>query len=103
MTDMQICVLSDSELKEFDPSQYINAYSWDIFIPQRPVTEFIRRLDETGDYDVYFNLCDGSGNPRESYDGIDVVCALEDLQLPFTGANRHFYDPSREEMQQVAE
>ena len=103
MTDMQICVLSDSDLKEFDPSQYINAYSWDIFIPQRPVTEFIQRLDENGDYDVYFNLCDGSDKPWEEYDGIDIVRALEHLRLPFTGANSYFYDPSREEMQVVAE
>ena len=103
MADMQLCVLSDSELKEFDPSQYLDEYSWDIFIPQKPVTEFIRALDEDGVYDVYFNLCDGADKPQEDYDGIDIVRALEDLQLPFTGAKSHFYDPSREEMQSVAE
>lgn len=103
MTDIQICVLSDSELKEFDPSQYLEDYSWNIFIPQKPVIESIRAIDNAGDYDVYFNLCDGADNPREDYDGIDIVRALEKLQLPFTGANSRFYDPSRGEMQSVAE
>ncbi|MCI0610136.1 MAG: hypothetical protein L0Z71_13880 [Anaerolineae bacterium] len=100
---MQICVLSDSELKEFDPSQYLTAYSWDIFIPQRPVAEFIRALDEERNYNVYFNLCDGADHPQENYDGIDIVRALEELHLPFTGANSRFYDPPREEMQTIAE
>ncbi|HXQ32481.1 MAG TPA: hypothetical protein VN843_00530 [Anaerolineales bacterium] len=100
---MKVCVLSDSELKEFDPSQYLIAYSWDVFIPQRPVVDFVRALAKDGDYDVYFNLCDGADNPREDYDGIDIVCALEALHLPFTGANSQFYDPSREVMQSVAE
>jgi len=99
---MQICVLTDSELKEFDPSQYLENYSWDIFIPQKPVVDFVRTLADEGEYEVYFNLCDGADNPQE-YDGIDIVCALEELHLPFTGANSRFYDPSREEMQSVAE
>ena len=87
MMDMQLCVLSDSELKQFDPSQYLEDYS----------------LTEGGSYDVYFNLCDGSDNLQEDYDGIHIVRALEELQLPFPGANNRFYDPSREAMQQVAE
>jgi len=100
---MQICVLSDSDLKEFDPSQYLTAYSWDLFIPQRPALNSIRAHVEQKKYDVYFNLCDGAEDPEEDYDGIDVVRALEELHLPFTGANSHFYDPSRQEMQSVAE
>lgn len=99
---MQICVLSDSELKEFDPSQYLTAYSWDVFIPQRPVSDFLRAIAERGNYDVYFNLCDGADNPQEDYDGIDIVHAFEELHLPFTGANSRFYDPPREEMQAIA-
>lgn len=103
MTDMRLCVLSDSELKEFDPSQYLEDYAWDIFIPQKPVIDSIRLISEEGNYDVYFNLCDGADKPQEGYDGIDVVRALEELHLSFTGANSRFYDPSREEMQKVAE
>ena len=54
-------------------------------------------------FDVYFNLCDGSEDGQEDYSGLDVVYALEELRLPFTGANSCFYDPSREEMQLIAE
>ena len=103
MTDIRLCVLSDSELKEFDPSHYLEDYSWDIFIPQKPVIESIGAIEDDGEYDVYFNLCDGADTPQEDYGGIDIVRALEELRFPFTGANSHFYDPSREEMQQVAE
>ena len=100
---MQICVLSDSDLKEFDPSQYLRAYTWEMFIPQRPVIDFIGRLAEENHFDVYFNLCDGAENEKEDYSGSGIVCALEELRLPFTGANSCFYDPSREEMQSIAE
>lgn len=99
---MQICVLSDSELKEFDPSQYLNDYQWDIFIPQKPAIDFIHALAEENRFDVYFNLCDGADQGLENYTGLDVVCALEELHLPFTGASSHFYDPSREDMQAIA-
>ena len=50
---------------------------------------------------MYFNLCDGSSD--EDYPGLDVVQALEEFNLPFTGADSKFYDPTREEMQAVAE
>jgi len=100
---MQICVLSDSDLKEFDPSQYLRAYTWEMFIPQRPVIDFIRRLADEYHFDVYFNLCDGTEDELEDYSGSDIVSALEELRLPFTGADSGFYDPSREEMQAVAE
>ena len=53
MADMQICVLSDSELNEFDPSQHFDKYLWDSCLPQKPVTEFIRALDEDGEFDIF--------------------------------------------------
>ena len=31
---MKVCVRSDSELKELDASQYLDDYSWDIFISE---------------------------------------------------------------------
>ena len=92
---MQICVLSDSDLKEFDPSQYLRAYTWGMFIPQSPVIDFIRRFADENHFDVYFNLCDGAEDEQEDYSGFDIVSALEELQLPFTGADSGFYDPWR--------
>ena len=50
---------------------------------------------------MYLNLCDGY--EESYYTGFDVVKALEQLHLPFTGADSHFYDPSREQMQAFAE
>jgi len=100
---MQICVLSDSNLKEFDPTQYLRVYKWEMFIPQRPMIDFVRRLADEHHFDVYFNLCDGTEGEQEDYSGSDIVSALEELHLPFTGADSCFYDPSREEMQAVAE
>jgi len=40
---------------------------------------------------------------EHAYEGIEVVRALEALNLPYTGANERFFDPSREEMQAVAD
>jgi D-alanine-D-alanine ligase len=36
------------------------------------------------------------------YTGLDVVQALEELNLPFTGADSRFYSPTRDEMQSAA-
>jgi D-alanine-D-alanine ligase len=65
------------------------------------VREKIRQLAEENKYDVYFNLCDGASD--EEYPGVDVVEALEEFNMPFTGANSKVYDPTREEMQAVAD
>jgi D-alanine-D-alanine ligase len=96
---MRVCVLYDEEcvLEEF-LSQY--PCEWDLQILHRPVRDQIRQLAESGQYDVYFNLCDG---PLEgSTPGLDLVQVLEEFNLPFTGANSQCYDPSREEMQAKA-
>lgn len=37
------------------------------------------------------------------YEGINVVRALDELNLPYTGADESFFDPTREEMQAVAD
>ena len=50
---------------------------------------------------MYLNLCDGALD--EDRPGLDVIEALEALNLPFTGADSRFYSPTREQMQAVAE
>ena len=52
-----------------------------------------------GDLDVFLNLCDGAWD--EARPGIEVVAALERLELPFTGAGTAFYEPTREAMKLV--
>jgi D-alanine-D-alanine ligase len=96
---MRVCVFYDEacSLDEF-LSQY--PCEWDLHILRRPVRETIKELADQGNYDVYFNLCDG---PLEgSTPGLDLIQAMEEFNLPFTGANSQCYDPSREEMQAIA-
>lgn len=50
-------------------------------------------------HDLFFNLCDGGWDSEAP--GIEVVHALERLNVPFTGADSIFYDPSREAMKRV--
>jgi D-alanine-D-alanine ligase len=97
---MRVCVLYD-EYYKFD--EFLNQYpcEWELQILQRPVREKIKELADSGKYDVFFNLCDG---PLEgSSPGMDVVQILEEFNLAFTGADSRCYDPTREEMQAVAD
>ena len=48
---------------------------------------------------MFLNLCDGAWD--EARPGIEVVSALERLELAFTGAGTSFYEPSREVMKLV--
>ena len=51
-------------------------------------------------FDVYVNLCEGY---RDSdVPSIDVIHALEDLNLPFTGPSSRLYDPPKDLMKLVA-
>ncbi len=100
---MRVCVLYDDETWGFTPAEFLKHYpcEWEMVTFSRPVREKIRKLAEENRFDVYFNLCDGSSD--EDYPGLDVVQALEEFNLPFTGASSSFYDPTRERMQEVAE
>ena len=51
-------------------------------------------------FDVFFNLCDGAWD--EDRAGAEVVDLLEKLQVPYTGADARFYDPSRNDMKRAA-
>jgi len=51
---------------------------------------------------MFLNLCDASADEDER-PGIDLVEALEELNLPYTGADPQFYNPTRERMQEVAD
>ncbi len=100
---MRVAILYDDETYGFTPAEFIKHYpcEWEMVTFSRPVREKIKRLAEENRFDVYFNLCDGSSD--EEYPGVDVVEALEEFNLPFTGASSKFYDPTREHMQAVAE
>jgi D-alanine-D-alanine ligase len=104
---MRICVLTDEEIQDFDPTPYMNGFDWEMVTMTDPVIDVLRELDARREFDVYLNLCEGydrhDENSEWDYQGIDVVKALEELNLPFTGADSRFFDPSREEMQAAAD
>ena len=103
---MRVCILSDEEMKDFDPTPFMEGFDWEFFTMKKPVLDTLRSLDEQKKFDVYINLCEGYENDDEDedgYEGIEVVRALEELNLPFTGANSTFFDPTREEMQAAAD
>ncbi len=100
---MRVCVLYDEDTGGFTPGEFLAHYpcEWEMITLARPVRERIQALAAEKRFDIYFNLCDGS--VYEDYPGLDVVQALEELNLPFTGSDRGFYDPTREQMQATAE
>src|SRR5919109_3626473 len=103
---MRICILSDEESKDFDPAPYMQGFDWEMVTMTDPVMDVLRELEARKEFDVYLNLCEGYEKDPDAdweYQGIDVVRALEELNLPFTGADSRFFDPTREEMQDAAE
>ncbi|MBI5944321.1 MAG: hypothetical protein HY864_08135 [Chloroflexi bacterium] len=105
---MRICVLSDEEISDFNPAPYMKDFDWQMVTLTAPVAEKIRALAERREFDIFLNVCEGYEfedleDDILGYDGIEVVQALEELGLPFTGARSNCFDPTREEMQAVAE
>jgi len=105
---MRVCVLSDEYIEKFDPSPYLQGYDWQLVTLTAPVYEKIRALAEKNQFDVYLNICEGYEFEDEEddeigYQSIEVVQALEAFNLPFTGADTNCFDPTREEMQAVAD
>ena len=124
---MKICILSDEELSDFDPAPFMEGYDWEMVTMKSPVEKNLRILAEKNKYDVYLNLCEGYeveyfnedeyyyeyyedesqddsvDETGHEYEGIEVVQALEKMNLPFTGADSRCFDPTREEMQAIAD
>ena len=106
---MRVCILTDEVIEDFDPAPYMEGFDWEMVTVTDPVLEVLRALDARNEFDVYLNICEGyetEGEEEENdwdYQGIDVVNALEELNLPYTGATPGFFDPTREEMQAAAD
>ena len=105
---MRVCLLTDEEIENFDPSPYLKGFDWEMVTMKAPVMDTLRGLVERNEFDVYLNICEGyeieDDEDREwGYQALDVVQALEALGLPFTGADTNCFDPTREEMQAVAD
>jgi len=103
---MRICILTDEDPIDFDPAPYMQGFDWEMVTLKDPILDILRGLKEQNELDVYLNLCEGNeidDTPGWKYQGIDVVRALEELDMPYTGADPKFFDPTREEMQAAAD
>jgi len=103
---MRVCILSDEKMEDFNPTQFMQGYDWEFVTMKKPVTDTLRALDARKVFDVYLNVCEGyeeNDLGEEGYKYVDVINALEELNLPFTGADSTFFDPTREQMQAAAD
>ena len=139
---MRVCVLSDEEIKDFNPEPFLQDYEWEMVTMKAPVMENLKSLADQKRFDIYLNICEGYDTEDDdeyemyyeyeyeyeyyyvseseqddepepdpvheqesghAYEGIDVVRALDALNLPYTGADEAFFDPTREEMQAAAD
>lgn len=105
---MRVCVLSDEEISDFNPAQFLQGYEWEMVTMTAPVRDKLRELIESKKYDIFLNVCEGyeiedDEDDQKGYQAIEVVQALEEFNVPFTGAGSNCFDPTREEMQAKAD
>jgi D-alanine-D-alanine ligase len=107
---MRICVLqpdystTDVDYKHYDPARDLSPLmpeaTFDHVLLNKLTT--YRQLHQLSrqKYDIYVNLCEGYLD--WSVPSIDVIHALEQLNLPYTGPTSLLYDPPKELMKYVA-
>ena len=99
---MYICVLSsptdDPNIIGYDPAPYLNGYKWTHIVPDADhIERDIQRMLDQG-VDVFLNMCAGSADDPLLY----ISQTLLDMNVAFTGAYGHFFDPPRAEMKDAA-
>ena len=108
---MKICILNDTYLESSspfaqvdsraDPTPYLGGHQVEhIYLMKRTSVAQVESL-VAQEFDVFINLCDGA--PDEDRPGIEVVQALEEFGVAFTGADSGFYNPSRLQMKQACQ
>ncbi|MDX1421061.1 MAG: hypothetical protein R3181_13935 [Rubricoccaceae bacterium] len=104
---MRVCVLTydtaDPEHPDddvpADPTPYLDGHDCTtVYLEKATAVHRVQQLVHEG-YDLFFNLCDGAWDDESP--GIEVVLALERLNVPFTGATSACYEPTREAMKRV--
>ena len=108
---MNICVLqpsyegSTSDYQHYDPPRDLSPLLPEhtvshVFLKKVSTFRQLRDLKKQG-FDIYVNLCEGyldSDTPS-----IDVIMALEQLHVPYTGPTLMLYDPPKDLMKLVAQ
>lgn len=103
---MRICLLTNQDLDAVpfpeddwpcDPRPFLPDAQWHLEVLERETAvQRVIHLARRDQFDLFFNLCDGAWD--EASPGVEVIQALERLDVPFTGASSTFYEPTREAM-----
>lgn len=107
---MKVCVLqpdystTDVDYKNYDPARNLsrllpNDQVDHVFLNKLTTYKQLKDLRKEK-YDIYVNLCEGYLD--WSVPSIDVINALDALNLPYTGPNAILYDPPKPLMKYVA-
>lgn len=107
---MKVCVLqpdygsSQVDYRNYDPPRNLShllpeAQVDHVFLHKLTTYRQLRELKKQG-YDIFVNLCEGY--PEWDIPSIDVIHALETLDLPYTGPSPGLYDPPKPLMKYVA-
>src|SRR4051812_1354354 len=107
---MKICVLqpdystTNVDYKNYDPprnlSTLLRGHEVDhVFLNKLTTYAQLKDLSKKG-YDIFVNLCEGY--LEWEVPSIDVINALDLLNLPYTGPNATLYDPPKPLMKYVA-
>lgn len=107
---MKVCVLQPDysttgvDYKNYDPPRDLSpllpeATVDHVFLNKLTTHRQLKQLAKKG-YDIFINLCEGYADWEVP--GIDVIYAMETLNLPFTGPSSCIYDPPKDLMKYVA-
>ena len=107
---MKVCVLqpdystSDVDYSNYDPPRNLSALLpgdevHHVFLNKLTTYKQLKALSKEN-FDIYINLCEGYLD--WSVPSIDVIHALEQLNLPYTGPDAIHYDPPKSTMKYVA-
>lgn len=107
---LRICLLTNQELDTVpfpaddwpcDPRPFLPEAEWHLAVLEDKASGPVqtRELIRQG-FDLFFNLCDGAEG-QDDLPGIEVVRALEEAGVPFTGASSAFYEPTRQQMKEA--
>lgn len=107
---MRVCVLQPDysttgvDYKNYDPPRNLSpllpeATVDHVFLNKLTTHKQLRTLSKK-QYDIFVNLCEGY--PDWEVPGVDVIYALETLNLPFTGPPSRIYDVPKEVMKYVS-
>jgi D-alanine-D-alanine ligase-like ATP-grasp enzyme len=108
---MNICVLQPSyegstcDYQHYDPPRDLSSLLPEhtvchTFLKKVATFRQLRELTKQG-FDIYVNLCEGSLD--SDIPSIDVILALDRLNLPYTGPPLTLYDPPKDLMKVVAQ